>query len=80
MVSPYFFLNITLAVLADSIEVGQEGGDIKRLSPLELVVVIIVLGLIIYFGSWAKYMSTKMGENPAKCRAGPESETLKSHK
>jgi len=80
MVNPCFFLSKTLALLADPSEVGPGGGDIRRLSPLELAVVIIVLGLAICLAAWAKHLSTQMGEDSTRCRGDPESETLKSHK
>jgi hypothetical protein len=80
MENPCFFLNMTLAVLADSIEVGRGGWEIKRLNPLELAVAIVVLGLVICFGAWAKHILAGGGENSTKCRVDPENETSKSHK
>jgi hypothetical protein len=82
MENPCLFLNITLAVLADSIEVGQGGWDIKSLNPLGLAVVIVVVGLIICFGAWVKHILVLVegSENSTKRRIDPENETSESHK
>ena len=82
MEGPSVFLNMILAILADSLEANQGRGDLKDSYPLGMAIgsfVIILILTVVYFGIRVRHKRLARDASLTKCSLAPGNETTESH-